>query len=189
MADDPLYERRRASEEDYFQKKDRELIEKMRQQAKAAQELREIGEQIGVTDPELSRELAALGFTAETVKLLPLIPILEMAWAEGGVTAPERQMVLDVARARGIDAGSAADRQLAEWLDRRPDETVFRRAGRLISALFASGGQFDLTPADLLKYCEAIAEASGGLFGIRRISSDERATLERIAHEIKGRRQ
>ena len=64
---------------------------------------------------------------------------------------------------------------------------MFRRAGRLISALFASGGRFDLTPDDLMKYCEAIADASGGLFGIHRVSADERATLERIAHEIKSR--
>ena len=140
-----------------------------------------------MTDPELSRELAELGFTIETVKLLILMPILETAWAEGGVTAPERKMVVDLARARGIEEGSAADRQLAEWLDRRPGEGVFRRAGRLISALAASGGRFDLTPEDLLKYCEAIADASGGLFGIKRVSSQERATLERIADEIKSR--
>jgi hypothetical protein len=97
MADDPL-PRRRAHEEDYFQKKDRELIEKIRQQAKAQQQLRELGERVGVTDPEMSRELAELGFTLETVKLLPLIPVLEMAWAEGGVTPAERKMVVDVAR-------------------------------------------------------------------------------------------
>jgi hypothetical protein len=189
MADDPLSGRRRTQEEEYFQRKDRELIEKMRQQAKAEQELRELGERVGVTDPEIGRELAELGFTVETVRLLPLIPVLEMAWAEGGVTAPERKMVVDLARSRAVEEGSAADRQLAEWLDRRPDESVFRRAGRLISALFASGGRFDITSDDLLKYCEAIAEASGGLFGIRKVSTDERATLERIANEIKNRHQ
>jgi hypothetical protein len=134
-------------------------------------------------------ELAELGFTLETVKLLPLIPVLEMAWAEGGVTPPERKMVLDVARARGIEEGSAADQQLLEWLARRPEESVFRRAGRLINALFASEARIDLTPDDLLKYCEAIADASGGLFGIRRVSADERVTLERIANEIKSRQK
>ena len=188
MADDPL-SRKRAQEEEYFQKKDRELIEKVRQQAKVQQQLRELGERVGVTDPEVSRELAELGFTLDTVKLLPLIPVLEMAWAEGGVTPAERKMVVDVARARGIEEGSEADRQLTEWLDRRPDESVFRRAGRLISALFASGGRFDITPDDLLKYCEAIADASGGIFGFGRVSSEERATLERIAHEVKGRQK
>jgi hypothetical protein len=186
MVDDPLSGRRK-QEDEYFQRKDRELIEKARLQARAQQELRELGEQIGVTDPEVSRELAELGFTIETVKLLILMPVLETAWAEGGVTAPERKLVVDLARARGIEEGSAADSQLAEWLDRRPGEGVFRSAGRLISALFASGGRFDLTPEDLLKYCEAIADASGGLFGIKRVSSQERATLERIADEIKSR--
>jgi hypothetical protein len=189
MSDDILGGRKRAQEEDYFQKKDRELIEKIRQQAKVQQQLRELGEQVGITDPEVSRELAELGFTPDTVKLLPLVPVLEMAWAEGGVTADERKMVVDVARTRGIEAGSAADRQLEEWLDQRPADSVFRRAGRLISALFASDARLKLTPDDIIKYCEAIAEASGGLFGIRRVSSDERATLDRIANEIRSRQK
>jgi hypothetical protein len=188
MADDPLSSRR-THEDEYFHRKDRELIEKMRERAKAEQQLRELGEQVGVHDPEVSRELAELGFTIDTVKLLPLMPVLETAWAEGGVTAQERKMVIDLARSRGIAEGSVADRQLAEWLDRRPEDGIFRRSGRLISALFASGGRFDVTADDLLKYCEAVAEASGGLFGIRRVSSEERATLERIANEIKGRQK
>jgi hypothetical protein len=98
-------------------------------------------------------------------------------------------MVIDVARARGIEAGTAADSQLTEWLDRQPSESVYRRAGRLINALFASGGRFDFAPDDLLKYCEAIAEASGGILGIGRVSSAERATLARIAAEIKARQK
>jgi hypothetical protein len=187
--DDPSDRKKRAKEEEYFQKKDRELIEQMRQRAKAQQQLRELGEQVGVTDPELSRELVDLGFTLETVKLLPLIPILEMAWAEGGVTDAERKLVVDLARGRGIDVGSAADRQLESWLAVRPEDGVFRRAGRLISALFEAGGRFDFTQDDIIKYSEAIAEASGGLFGIRRVSSDERATLSRIANEIKNRKK
>ena len=186
MADDPLAGKR-PQEEEYFQRKDRELIEKLKRQAIAEQQLRELGEQIGVTDPEISKELAEMDFTPETVKLLPLIPVLEMAWAEGEVTAAERKLVLEVARARGIEEGSEADRQLAAWLEQRPVPSVFRRAGRLISALFASGGHFTLTPDDIIKSCESIAEASGGLFGIRRVSAEERATLARIANEIRSR--
>ena len=189
MADDLAAGRRRMQEEEYFQKKDRELIEKARQQAKAEAELREMGERAGVTDQGVIHELAELGFTTETVRLLPLIPVLEMAWAEGGVTAQERRMVIDVARTRGIEEGSAADRQLAEWLDRQPDASVYRRAGRLISALFESGAPVNLTADDLLKYCEAIADASGGIFGIGRVSSEERATLSRIAGELKSRQK
>jgi hypothetical protein len=189
VAEDLSSARRRTSEEEYFQRKDRELVERMRQRAQAELQLRELGESVGFTDPAMIHELAELGFTTETVKLLPLIPVLEMAWAEGGVTPAERKMVIDVARARGIDEGTTADHQLLEWLDRRPDESVFRRAGRLINALFASEARVSLTPDELLKYCEAIADASGGVFGIRRVSAEERATLERIANEIKIRQK
>jgi len=187
MSDDPLDNRKRLNEEEYFQRRDRELVDKLRKQAQAEKQLRELGESIGVTDPAISHELAELGFTLETVKLLPLVPVLEMAWAGGGVTPAERQMVIDLARSRGIEKETTADHQLVEWLDTRPDDSVFRRAGRLINALLHSGGQIQLTPDDLLKYCEAIAEVSGGVFGIGRVSADERATLERIAGEIKGR--
>jgi len=180
VADDPLSDRKRTNEELYFQTKDRELIEQIRQRAKVQRELQKLGEKIGITDPELSRQLAELGFTPETVKLLPLVPALEMAWAEGGVTDAERKMVVDVARGRGIEEGSTADRQLADWLDRGPEEGVFRRAGRLISALFESGGRFELTPDDILKSCEAIAEASGG--SIRDSARVVRGTCDAQSH-------
>jgi hypothetical protein len=189
MADDPLSDRRRAHEEDYFQKKDRELIEKMRQQAKLEQQTRELGDQVGVTDPAIIGELAELGFTPETVKLLPLIPVIEMAWAEGGVSGAERKLVVDLARTRGVAPGSEADRQLSEWLGKRPGEAVFRRAARLINALMASGGSVNATPDDVLKYAEAIADASGGILGIGRVSAEERATLARLAAEIHGRKK
>jgi hypothetical protein len=51
MVDDPVSGRRRAQEDEYFHRKDRELIEQIRQRAKAEQQLRELGEQVGITDP------------------------------------------------------------------------------------------------------------------------------------------
>lgn len=187
MSDNLLSGGKRTNEEEYFHRKDRELIAKLREKAKIREELRQLGEKIGVDDPEIIHELTELGFTTETVKLLPLVPVLETAWAEGGVSLEERKLVIDLAHQRGVEAGSAAEQQLTEWLDRQPDESVYRRAGRLISALLESGGSLNATEDDLIKYCEAIAEASGGIFGIRKVSSAERATLARIAAEIKRR--
>jgi hypothetical protein len=188
MADDhPLGERRRSHEEDYFRKKDRELIERMRQQAAAEQARKDLGAEAGVTDPKLLDELAQLGFTKDTVRLLPLVPVIEVAWAEGGITPAERKMLTELARARGIEAGSAADQKLSDWLERQPGEDVFRRATRLIAALIDANAPSTLSASDLIKYAEQIADASGGIFGLRRISADERSTLARIAEELKTR--
>ena len=72
--------------------------------------------------------------------LLPLVPIVQVAWAEGGVSDAERHLIVKLARARGITEGSAADRQLAEWLDRRPADHVFVYATRLIRAMLDAPG-------------------------------------------------
>ena len=186
---DAFGERGRSLEEDYFRKKDRELIEKMRRAAAAEQVRQDLGRKTGLDDPELLQELHDLGFTPDTVNLVPLIPVIQMAWAESGITKAERELILRLARSRGVDVGSAADRQLAEWMTDRPAEALFARAGRLIRAMLDSGSTpGDLTADDLVKYCEDVASASGGILGIGRISAEERALLSSIAADLKARR-
>ena len=179
----------RSREEEYFWKKDQELIEKMRRAAAAEQAKRDMGAKAGLTDPALLDELQALGFTAETVVLLPLMPLIQMAWAEGGVSDAERDLIVKLARARGITEGGAADRQLAAWLGSRPEEHVFTRATRLIRAMLDSpaSAQSGLSADDLVKYCESIAAASGGILGIKKVSAEERALLASIAASLRGR--
>ena len=43
----------------------------------------------------------------------------------------------------------------------------------------------DLSADDVIKYSESIASASGGMFGIGKISAEERATLAQIASALK----
>jgi hypothetical protein len=184
-----MRERGRSLEEEYFRKKDRELIERMRQAAAAEQEHQELAKTSGLTDPALIQELRDLGFTPGTVALLPLVPVLRVAWAEGGVSPAERDLLVRLARSRGIGEGTEADRQLDEWMVRRPDQSVFVRAGRLIRAMLDSRAPetSDLSAEDLVEYCERIAAASGGVFGIGRISGEERELLRAIAQDLKAR--
>lgn len=176
----------RKREEEYFRKRDRELIERMRQAAAAAESRKELENASGIHDAALLQDLEALGFTPDTIPLLPLVPVIQVAWAEGGVSTAERTMIVSLARARGIGAGSAADHQLTEWLDRRPSGDTFAKAGRLISAMLESS-EGGTSADDLIKYCEQIAAASGGVFGIGKVSAEERAVLEQIASQLKKR--
>jgi hypothetical protein len=138
-------------------------------------------------------ELLELGFTADTIALLPLVPVIELAWAEGGIKPSERQLLVALARRRGVEAGSTADDQLNEWMETCPTPEVFEKAGRLIAALLSSGALVTrgLTAEQVVFYCEQIASASGGLFGlpIRRVSTEERELLTRIASDLKMRKR
>lgn len=189
---DKLAERGRALEDEYFRKRDRELVEKMRQAAMADQKRNELGLKTGLQDPAVLKELQDLGFTPDTVVLLPLVPVLEMAWAEGGITPAERDLIVQLARRWNIAEGSAADGQLSAWMSSRPAPSVFAHAGRLAAAMLASGSDqvtTGLTADDLVAYCEKIAAASGGLFGLRigSVSSEEKSLLARIASDLRTR--
>jgi hypothetical protein len=189
---DAFAERGRALEEEYFRKKDRELVEKMRKAAAADQARGELSKQTGISDPAVLTELQELGFSGDTVILLPLMPVLELAWAEGGITAAERQLLVSLARSRGIAVDSAADRQLTAWMAERPAPEVFTKASRLITALLDSGAPAaeGLTADQVVKYAEQIASASGGLLGlpIRAISMEERDLLTWITNDLKARK-
>src|SRR6476661_4288439 len=126
MADRDLWEeRRRSYESEYFQRRERELIEKMRQRAAREGERQDMAEQIGVVDDDILAALHDLGYSRDTVMLLHLVPLLQVAWVDGSVSADERAGILDAARLRGVEEGSPAHRQLLGWLDRRPPEGFF----------------------------------------------------------------
>jgi hypothetical protein len=186
---DAFAERGRALEEEYFRRKNRELVEKMRRDASNEEARHEMGVKTGLHDPEMLNELQALGFSPDTISLLPLMPVIQMAWGENAVTDAERAALVKLARARGITDGSAADRQLSVWLSQRPDADVFTRATRLIRAMLDAQpqDQAPLTADDLVKYCETIAAASGGILGLNRVSAEERDLLATIAEGLKKR--
>jgi hypothetical protein len=179
----------RSREEDYFRRKDRELVERLRLAAAANESRQALEKTSGIHDPSLLQELQELGFTPDTVTLLPLIPIVQVAWAEGGITDQERSLIETFARERGIQPGSAGDRELATWLRQRPSDEVFAKAARLIRAMLdtTDSPQPALRLDDLIHHCEEIAAASGGVLGFRKISTEERALLDQIAAAFKSK--
>jgi hypothetical protein len=105
------------------------------------------------------------------------------------VTAQERSLIVQLARQRGVEAGSAADLQLETWLKEPPSEDVFARATRLIRAMLDDPAQehAGVRLDDLIHHCEAIASASGGVLGFRKISPEEQALLAQIEAALKGK--
>lgn len=186
---DAFADRGRGLEEEYFRKREAELVEKLRQRHAADATRQQLSEQAGVADTEILQDLQELGYTPETVSLLYLVPLVEVAWAEGGVSDRERELIVEAARARGIEAGSTADALLTEWLTTEPSEQVFERNLRVIRAILAARpeAEREASRSDLLSTATAVAEASGGVLGFRAVSPEERALLARISQELESK--
>ncbi|HKQ73850.1 MAG TPA: hypothetical protein VJ810_09000 [Blastocatellia bacterium] len=184
---DKFAEREHWLEEEYFGKKNQELIEKMRQQRARESDRQKMSEMMGVNDQEVLEALQDLGYTSETIQLLHIIPLVEVAWTEGGVADREREMIYKIAEARGVQPDSAAHELLSHWIENKPSDRFFENSLRAIRVVL------DLLPEeqrqagrkDLITYCNQIAAAvSSGIFGPGKIQDEERALIAHIATEI-----
>ena len=84
-------------------------------------------------------ESRGAGYAPDTVMLVHLVPLLQVAWADGGVSDGERGLIIEAARAHGVDAGSTADQQLRAWLETRPSPEFFQKTLKVIGAMLQAG--------------------------------------------------
>jgi hypothetical protein len=174
-------------EETYFRKREEELIERLHKYQAREIEREHMAESTGINDQATLKELQDDGYTEETIALLPLVPLVEVAWGEGGVADREREMILRIATSHGINPKSKAYAQLTQWLDARPSGHFFEATLHAIRLMFESlpPEQRRASRTNLITYCNQIAGlVSGGILGRGKISHEEQALIDHIADEI-----
>jgi hypothetical protein len=182
-----LTERSRKSEEDYFRRKEQELIEKLRKKTEAEAHRQGLAQAIGLENEQILQVLRDMGFDRATVVVLFLVPLLQVAWSDGSIADKERALILEAAHAHGVKEGTPAHDKLNGWLAARPAEQTFERALQVIRDLvvFQSSDARQATTGKLIDACERIAAASGGFLGFgSKISAEEAAVMRRVASEI-----
>jgi uncharacterized tellurite resistance protein B-like protein len=123
-------------------------------------------------------------------KLIPLVPLVKTAWAEGRVTRRERHLVFEAAAQMGIKPGTRAHNRLAEWLELHPTAEFYDHALDILSLRWQSldADEKSRRKFDLLNDCTRIAEASGGAkdfpSGGAKICDEEIAVVKHIARKL-----
>lgn len=145
-----------------------------------------------MTDAELRDELEFLGIDEANYELVALLPLVQVAWADGDVQRDEAELIIAAAKRRGLldDNGVMV---LKGWLNRRPSGFYIQRARRLLSELVnrhrGLGKDVDLgTLQEVVAFCDGVAQSAGGFFGIGKVHRDEIAAIEEIATALGVRR-
>ena len=179
--------RARTKEEEYFLRAESELLEKVRARAAKEAERRALGEYHGVQDEEILKAFEEAGYDRETVQILHLVPILQVAWVDGEISKAERDEILKIAAARNVVEGTPAHAKLLSWLDAPPAPEFFERTMEIISRLlelFPEEKRLSLQ-GDVMTASLAVASASGGFLGFgSKVSVDEKALIERFGADF-----
>lgn len=136
---------------------------------------------------KLRRSLERLGIAPSDCRVLKLLPMIYVAWADGKMEHLERERIHTFA-ARAYDLSASAAGVLEGWLNIRPNHDYIVEGLRDIYTLAAaqddSEVDFSELPA-LLSYCEAIARSTAtALDEPNAVSEDEERALREIARAL-----
>ena len=194
MQDRIFSDREKAMEADYFRKEDERLLEKLRQGASFDEIAAALRDKLQVDNPELLARARDLGVNADNAPAFFLLPMVQVAWAEGKVRKDEREAVNKIARERGVEEGSPADKQLQEWLTTPPSEALYDAAIDVIKAGIAvlPGRERTERIDRLIAACRIIAEASGSEIAHQLglgtgVSRSEASLIDTIHERLKAR--
>jgi hypothetical protein len=180
----------RHREDEFFYRRDQELLEAARRQAHAEEQLRELSAASGIADPGILQELQRFEYHARTVPLLRLMPLAAVAWSDGSISGPEREEIFRIARRQGIEQEDESWVRLEQHLAARPSDELFRVSlrglrGWLDHLPLRKRGQIE---TEVMLNCMTVAAVSGGLFGFgSKISGAEESALSDIVAALELR--
>jgi hypothetical protein len=175
--------RRRTLEDAFFHKRDAILIEQyhaMEKMKKTKSALRKVS---GITRDDVLDKLVSLDVRPETLASLAMVPLVEIAWADGSIQVEEREAILKAAAKNGFTRDSIDFALIESWLARRPPESLLEAWTHYIQGLCTNlnKGQIAGLRTDLVGHARDIAKASGGFLGLgSKISKSEQAMIDRL---------
>ncbi len=180
--------RERALEDEFFHRVDESLREQLRESLEREQIREELAKVTALTDTELLDALIDAGFQASTLAALTLLPAIFVAWADDNVDQPERQALLSAASDHGIEPEGLAWQLIEKWITVRPKKSLWNTWQRYAEAVGASLSttSSQKLAKEILALATVVAEASGGVLGLGKISKRERQVLDNIKQVLAG---
>lgn len=172
----------RALEDSFFANENARLLQKLRETAAKEDKKNEFREYLSIENDEVLDALVELAVEPETLVAFTLVPLVEVAWADGEIQPSEREAIIKAAVERGVEEGSATCTLLRNWLETPPNPKLLETWGGYIEELMGSLGaeMRAQMKRSILGNARAIAEAAGGFLGIASISAAEKKKLDEL---------
>jgi hypothetical protein len=175
-----LRDRGKNLEDEFFRREDQRLLARLKELRSIEMSREALSKASGITKPEVLDRLLKLGIQAQTLAALSIVPLVEVAWADGALDPKERRAVLEHAGGAGISSGSPAYGLLEAWLEHRPSQQLLDAWRDLVRAIREQIGpeEAERLKAEIVERARVVARASGGVLGLgSKVSNAEAAML------------
>jgi len=184
MSDEVLGDRRQALEEQFFKKESARLREQLQEKREKADAVAALADASGLKDELILSSLVEKSIDASTFAAFSLVPLIEVAWADGKMDSAEHDALVKAAEQGGIAAGTPAHDLLEAWLGAAPESSLLTAWENFTAGLcegLDADGRAKLRES-VLGRARNVADAAGGFLGLTsKISEDEQEMLDRLA--------
>ena len=135
----------------------------------------------------MKRSLSHLGIAPEDYRVLKLLPLIYVAWADGKMDDVKRERIHGFA-ARSFELSASAVATLSGWLEKQPSHAYITEALHDIFLLALAKDDLEIDFSELpglLYYAETVATRAGNALGAEQTASPEaEQALQEIAREL-----
>lgn len=170
-----------------FFNRERRLVEVFRERLDELERRQRLKHVSSIRDEAVLDRLLELGITADSLAALGLVPLVWVAWADGKVAAEERDRIMAMAQAAGIEPENGRYPLLERWLKHRPAPEVVAAWQDSIkqSRETMAADDVETLRREILDRAGEVARASGGLLGFgERVSPAEQAVLAELEQAL-----
>ncbi len=174
----------KALEESFFARENERHLKKLRETHESMKRRQALKEASNLDNDEVIDALFKLDVKPETVAALSVVPLVEVAWADGKIQTEERKAILEAAEERGIVVGTPCHDLLESWLAHQPGPELMKTWKRYANELHEN---LDRATSDTLKFglvgrARGVARAAGGILGMLKVSKEEQAVIDELEH-------
>ena len=142
-----------------------------------------------MNEQQIREALVSLGVDAAHWRVVVLLPLVQVAWADDTIQDGERRTILKIAAESGLVDDTTAP-ILERWLSTQPSESELHLGRQVLVALAhrQRGLGQELTPesiSEIEALCVEVARSAGGLFGgAFSMSAEERIAIASITADF-----
>lgn len=178
--------RGRALEEAFFFRMDQELIELLSRNLKREEKLQSFADATGIRERKRLEALINAGFEVSTLTAFMWVPLVFVAWADGHADEFEKRSIRNALTRKGVPESTAEMMIEHDWFRRCPTEELWQAWEEFISTTLdgLTASVRNEMIDEIVSLCHVVANASGGVWGIGRVSASESAVIGRVIQSL-----
>ena len=173
-------------EDAFFTTQDQKLIEDLRIMRKMKETKESLSAVSGIKNNAILEKLVSLDIRPETLASLSIIPLVEVAWADGNIDDREQRAILSSVEKKGLFRQGDVNYDIVkQWMTHRPTADLLTAWIHYIQGLCEalSGEEKNALRSEIMGHARAVAESSGGFLNMgigNTVSKSEKETLAKL---------